>query len=402
VDDLVVKKGANLEDIQEMNRSLILKLMRKYKVCTRAQLAKETGLKQASITKIIASLIELGIVQETGVVEGNKGRRSIGISINRDLYKFIGVKLSRKSFSIGIYDIYGEEFTYKNEPIDMVQGAAMTLSNMKRVVHEFLEEYEDVAAIGIAIPGPFLKSKGEIALITELPGWENIDMKKEFTKAFSLPVFIEHDANAAALAEWWFRENHFEQGVLVNFLAGEGVGAGIIIDGQLFAGSQGMAGEVGHMSIDFNGRKCSCGNFGCLERYCTTFALVDMTKENLAMYPDSVLRDKDLAPEKIFEALESDDSLAVEMVKQIGRYIGYGIINIVNVYNPNWIIISEKMARGGKVLMDSIRETIKPRLIPSVFDNLTIQLTAFTKDSILYGAAAIAADHFLKSPNRYL
>jgi predicted NBD/HSP70 family sugar kinase len=397
------KKGANLEDIQEMNRSLILKLIRKYKVCTRAQLAKETGLKQGSITKIIASLIELGIVQETGVVEGEKGRRSIGISINSHLYKFIGVKLSRKSFSIGVYDIFGEEYKFKSVIIDMLQGAAVTLNNMKKVVHEFLNEHNDTVAIGVAIPGPFLKNKGKIALITELPGWENIDIKKEFTKAFSIPVFIEHDANAAALAEWWFSENHFEDGVMVNFLAGEGVGAGIIIDGQLFTGSQGMAGEVGHMSIDYNGRKCSCGSFGCLEKYCTTYALVHNTKENLALYSESVLNDgADLTAERIFVAMNSGDELAIEMVTQMGQYMGYGIVNIVNVYNPNWIIISETMSRGGEVLIHSIRETIKPRLLPSVYENLTIQITEFANDSILYGAAAIAADHFLKSPNRYL
>ncbi|MEH7886370.1 ROK family transcriptional regulator [Bacillus sp. JJ1609] len=400
---LNMKKGANLEDIQEMNRSLILKLIRKYKVCTRAQLAKDTGLKQASITKIIASLIELGIVQELGVVEGERGRRSIGISINNHLYKFIGVKLSRKSFSIGVYDLFGEEYKFSSKSIDMSKGAKLTLNNMKRVVQKFLVEHADVAAIGIAIPGPFLKSKGRIALITELPGWENIDIQKEFTKAFTLPVFIEHDANAAALAEWWFSDNHFEHGVMVNFLAGEGVGAGIIIDGQLFSGSQGMAGEVGHMSIDFNGRKCSCGSFGCLEKYCTTYALVHHTKENLSVHAESVLNDgENITAERIFKAMDSGDELAIEMVKQMGRYMGFGIVNIVNAYNPNWIIISETMSRGGELLLDSIRETIKPRLISSVYENLTIQITEFANDSILYGAAAIAADHFLKSPNRYL
>jgi predicted NBD/HSP70 family sugar kinase len=403
VNNLNVKKGTNLEDIQEMNRSLLLKLIRKYRICTRAQLAKETGLKQASITKIIASLIELGIVREVGVVDGEKGRRSIGISINNHLYKFIGVKLSRKSFSIGVYDLFGEEYKFKSEKIDMLNGATVTLNKMKMVVQELMREYEDVAAIGIAIPGPFLKTKGKIAIITELPGWENIDIKDEFDKTFSIPVFVEHDANAAALAEWWFSENHFENGVMVNLLAGEGVGAGIIIDGQLFAGSQGMAGEVGHMSIDYNGRKCSCGSYGCLEKYCTTYVLIKETKENLKQYPESILNDDaDLTTEGIFEAMELGDELAVEMVQLMGQYMGYGIVNIANVYNPNWVIISETMSRGGEVLLQSIRETVRPRLLCSVYENISIQITEFSNDSILYGAAAIAADNFLKSPNRYL
>jgi glucokinase-like ROK family protein len=386
-----------------MNRSLILKLIRKFKVCTRAQLAKETGLKQASITKIIASLIDLGIVIETGSMEGEKGRRSIGISINNQLYKFIGLKLSRTAFSMGVYDLFGEQYKFQKQPIDMVNGAVVTLNNMKKVIHEFLKEHEDVAAIGVAIPGPFLKNKSKIALITELPGWEEIDIQTEFRRDFSIPVFVEHDANAAALAEWWFSDHPFEQGVMVNFLAGEGVGAGIIADGQLFSGSQGMAGEVGHMSIDYRGRKCSCGNDGCLEKYCSTYALVRETKENLIHYPKSVLQQtEEISAAVIFEAMEQGDELAIEMVRKMGQYMGYGFINLVHVYNPSWIIISESMSRGGDILIDSIRQTMKPRLLPIVYENLTIQTTEFVNDSILYGAAAIAADHFLRSPNHYL
>jgi N-acetylglucosamine repressor len=403
VNKLYVKKGTNFEDVLEMNRSLILKLIRKYGVCTRVQLAKDTGLKQASITKIISSLIQLGIVREVGIVEGKKGRRSIGISINSQKHKVIGIKLARRSFSVGLYDISGQEYKVHSEQLFMVNGSAFALKRMKEVVAEFLLDQSDVAAIGIASPGPFIKSNESIALITEFPGWENVNLQLEFTNEFSIPVFVEHDANAGALAEWWFGNYLIDTSVMVYILVSEGVGAGIISEGQLFTGSQGIAGEVGHMSIDFNGRKCSCGNYGCLEKYCSTLALVKDTVENLENFPNSVLNNiEEINVENIFEALEQGDELAKEMIEKVAMYLGLGIVNLVNVYNPNCIIIGEIISKGGEVLINKIRETIEPRLLPGLFENLTIQLSKFSKDPILYGAAAIATDNFLKNPTAYL
>ena len=397
------KKGKNSEDVQEMNRSLIVKLIRKYGVCSRAQLTKATGLKQASITKIIASLIQLGIVSEVGIVEGKKGRRSIGITINSNMYKVIGVKLARKSFSVGLYDISGVEYKVQSESLSMSQGSKIALERMKAVIADFLRDQDDVVAIGVAIPGPFLKDKGKIVLITEFPGWENVNLQEEFYKEFSIPVFVEHDANAGALAEWWFTENIHNTGVMVYFLASEGIGAGIISEGQLFTGSQGIAGEVGHMSIDYNGRKCSCGSYGCLEMYCSTLALIKDVKSNLTDYPDSVLNQgKEISVDNIFVAMEQGDELAIKMVRQAGLYMGYGIVNLVSVYNPNCIIISDIMFRGGEVLLNAIHEAIKPRLHPSLYENLTIKLSKFSNDPILYGAAALATDQFLKKPTSFL
>ncbi|MBU9710515.1 ROK family protein [Evansella tamaricis] len=396
-------KGVNFEDVQKMNRSIILKLIRKYGVCTRAKLASDTGLKQASITKIVASLIEFDIVKEVGIVEGKKGRRSIGIQINTDLYKFLGVKLSRRYFSVGLYDLSGYEFEVETKKISMMNGSAEILLEMKNMVHSFLKRYANVAAIGVALPGPFLKNNEKIGLITELPGWEEVDLKQELKDEFSIPVFLEHDANAAALAEWWFGETKQDIDVMVYLLVGEGVGAGIIDQGRLFTGTQGIAGEVGHMSIDYNGRHCSCGNYGCLEKYCSTFALKEDVTSKLSIYPDSMLNSTDkLTTELIFKALDNGDPLAIEVIDRIGTYLGYGIINIVNVYNPELIVISDKMTRGGDYLLKKIDETISSRLLPSVYENLTIQMSMFKNDPPLYGAAAIAADNFLDNPTAFL
>lgn len=337
------------------------------------------------------------------MVEGLKGRRSIALSLNSKLYKVIGIKLTRESFSIGLYDISGIEYKVHTEPILAMTNPTTILKRMKSIVSDFTKVEEDIVAIGIAIPGPFLKNNEKIALITQFPGWESINFRDEFHKEFNVPVFMEHDANAAALSEWWFNNEKLENNVMVYLLVNDGVGAGIIEDGHLFVGSQGIAGEIGHMTIDFNGRKCSCGNYGCLECYCSTFALLNDTIQDLCNFEKSILNQTDnITVSDIFKAMDQGDPLAIKMIEQIGAYLGYGIVNIVNVYNPDLIVISGVMARGGEILLSKILETIKPRLVSSLYENVEIKLSEFTNDPILYGAAAIATDNFLKNPAIFL
>ena len=399
---LIKSTGTNLDDILEMNRSLVVRTIKRKKNCSRAELAVITGLKQASITKIIAALIELGIVCETGLVSGARGRRSIGLALNDTMYQVVGLKMARKSFSIGLYDISGNEYCYQTEALDIRKEPEIAFARMKEAVAKLVAESNRVVAIGIAIPGPYLKQQGRIALVTEFPGWNNINFLKEFEECFNIPVYIEHDANAGALAEWWFGPYSRESGVMVHILASEGIGAGIIVDGRLLSGSQGIAGEIGHMSIDINGKPCECGSYGCLEQYCSAIALQKNTIEALKNASDNPLnRFSELTPEIIIYEAHSGNPLAGQMLKQVADYIGYGIVNIVNLYNPDIIVISDILAKGGDILLSRINSVVQKRVLPAVYANLSIELSKFANDPILYGAAAIAINQFLSAPTAF-
>ncbi len=393
-------QGINLEDVQEMNRALVIRMLRKLRLCSRADLSKATGLTQPTITNIIADFIRWGLVTEKGIIEGVKGRRSIGISLNTELYKVIGVRLARKYFSVGLFDLFGSGEIISHEPIDVSQGSTTALRRIRAAVSDLIAASQQfrILGVGVAIPGPFFRTEGRIALMTEFPGWEQVALEEELSVSPRVPVFLEHDANAGALAEWWLGPHSRETGTMVYVAAGQGVGAGIMIDGRMFRGTLGTAGEIGHMSIDMNGPRCECGNRGCLEHYCSTLAVMRETRKALAGYPASPLQ-HDHSFAAIVAALAAGDELARAMVKKAAWHLGFGLVNVVNTFNPDVIIIGDELASAGPALLATIVETVKSHVLPSVFASLRIELSAFETDSVVAGVSTLVVEKLLQKPS---
>lgn len=388
------KKGKNLEDVQRMNRLLIINFLRKQKNMSRADLARATGLKQATITNIVNDLLDTRLARETGELDAKIGRRSIGIALNNELYKVIHVRLARKYFLIGLYDIAGNKYEVHKENIDISWGSETVFTRMKVRIAEQLSRLKigEVISIGISLPGPYLSSQGRIGIMTEFPGWEKISIKDEIQSYFGIPTYAEHDANVGALAEWWLGSNFMDKGTLVYVAAGQGIGTGIINDGKLFKGAMGIAGEVGHMSIAFDGPKCQCGNRGCLEYYCSTFALLREAKKQAANHNESMLT-QDVDLNDFFKALESGDFIAKRVFGHIARFLGLGLVNIVNIYNPHVIVVGDELARGGEYLLEILKQTVKEHVLPMVYEQLTIRLSAFDDDPALIGAGSLAVNN---------
>jgi predicted NBD/HSP70 family sugar kinase len=365
-------------------------------VCSRAELAKRSGLKQSTITNIIADFISWKLVTERGIIDGTKGRRSIGISLNTDLFKVVSVRLTRKHFSVGIFDLWGAGEVLHHKPLQTLDGSRRAVTRVvdtvKRVIasrkHRFL-------GVGVAIPGLFFRSEGKIALMTEFPGWEEISLKKEIQAAFSIPVFLEQDANAAALAEWWLGAHGQESGTMVYIAAGQGVGAGIVIDGQLYRGKLGTAGEVGHMSIDYDGPRCECGNNGCLEEYCSTIALQREVKRSLLDFPSSPLQG-DHSARAIFAAAHAGDELASREVRRAGSYLGLGLVNVIHLLNPDAITIGDDMGAGGALLIDAVKRSVQSHTLPRIHQAVRIELSSFGIDPVLVGVGMLVVENVLQ------
>lgn len=392
--------GVNLEDVQEMNRALVIRLMRKAKVCSRADLAKLSGLRQATITNIVNDLRKWELVTETGVIDGQKGRRSIGITLNTELYKVIGVRLARHHFSVGLFDLFGSGEELDRQAIDAIEGSGQAFDRIKTAVGRLMaasSRYR-ILGIGMAIPGPFFRTEGRIALMTEFPGWEQVQLEEELRTAFRLPVYLEHDANAGALAEWWLGRHTREVGTIVYVAAGQGVGAGIVIDGRLFRGSLGIAGEIGHMSIDYDGPRCECGNNGCLEHYCSTIAVMRDAAAELVNFPQSAIR-ADQSLGALIAAARDGDALARHVLTKAARFLGFGLVNIVNVYNPDVIIIGDELAEAGPLLLDVVQDTVRSHVLPSVYGRLTIELSSFAADPAIIGVSTLVVEKVLHRPS---
>ena len=272
--------GRNNSDLTEMNRSAIVRILQQ-KVCSRADIARMTGLTQASVTKITAVLIEMGIVSEVGIIKGNGNRRSIGLRLNAEDKLVIGIKFSRQMFTVGVFDISGRMYKIRQTEFELSQEPGKVIGMMKKQIHELLRKNPNTVAIGMAVPGPFFREKGRIAVITDLPGWRDVNFVSEFSDEFNKPVFIEQDANAGAMAEWWFGDHSRPVATLAYLLAGEGIGSGVVDNGTLLLGTKGVASEIGHMSVDVNGPRCECGNCGCLELYCSATQMIKRVKREI-------------------------------------------------------------------------------------------------------------------------
>lgn len=394
--------GNNNSDLTEMNRSAVVKILQQREVCSRADIAKQMGLTQASITKIVAALMEMGIVSEVGSIKGSGNRRSIGLKLNADRHQIIGVKFSRHMFSVGVFDISGKIYTHSEIEYSIEQDQKSVLSAMKKQIHNMLEKYKNVVAIGLALPGPFLQDEGRIAVVTQMPTWHNINFIEEFKYEFNKPFFFVHDANAGALAEWWFGDHARPLHTLAYFLVGEGVGSGIIERGNLLLGVQGAASEIGHISVDVKGPRCECGNYGCLELYCSAPAMVKMAQQRVPECLSKSHQQSMDACNAIFKAARKGNEKALEVVQEVAEYIGYGCVTLINSYNPDIIVIGDIVSQGGDLLLPTIQEVVKQRVISELNSRVQIKISSLKVDPTLYGAAAIATDKVLQMPSAFL
>ncbi len=379
----------NLEDVQEMNRALVIRLLRKNESWSRAQLARAAGLKQATISNIINDFIRWGLVVETGTVQGKKGRRSIGVSLNTEAFRVIGVRLERHYIKTGLFDLIGRIEHAEEQalvvPLDGKAVVARIVAGVQAMVDRF-PAYRVLSA-GIAIPGPYLRAEGRLAWVTEFPGLDAVPLEKELAEALTIPVVIEHDAKAAALAKWWSMPTHQENETVVYLTIGQGVGAGIVLEGNLVRGASGMAGEIGHLTIDYNGPRCECGNRGCLELYCSSIALLRAVRRK---------RGQDLALPEVRDAFLRGEPWANEVVEESARHLGVGLVSVVNAFGAARIIIGDEMSSFGQRYLEGVKTAMGALVNPLVGRSLRVELDTSGKDEILAGVGALAVGHVLR------
>lgn len=382
-----------------INRSRIVKHLYHNGISSRAQIAKALELTPAAITKITARLIEAGMIEETGDLEGSKNRRSIGLKLNTTRFRVIGIKFARSLVQIGVFGLCGNALSIENLPTVYDNTIDDTIATIHQRVEQLLDNDPSIVAIGMAVPGPYLRNVGRTAVVSSMQGWRRINFIDEFVTAFRVPVFIEQDARAGALAHYLFDPSVHADGNLAYYLVGEGVGLGVIDNGRLINGFLGAATEIGHISIDVNGRPCDCGNVGCLERYCSTPAIHDTLIADGTVVPGAADMTHTEAARALFAKAGDGDEAAIAIVREVARYVGYGCVTIFNGYNPEHIIIGDIVSEAGPILLDEVRATVAERAIPEINASTSISLSTLSADAAVSGAAAVAVTQFLEHPS---
>ena len=385
--------------ISENNRARILQHLYRNGVSSRAQIAKAINLTPAAITKITAKLLEHGVIEETGDMNGSKNRRSIGLNLDCAKYHVVGVKFARSLVQIAVFDLKCNRLSLTDLPTVREEHIPETVDAIRDTVRRLIDADPAIMAVGMAVPGPYLKQIGRTAVVSSMQGWRTVNLLDEFAHAFRVPTFIEQDARAGALAEYLF-DPQSESDDLAYYLLGEGIGLGVIDHGRIVDGYQGAATEIGHISIDVNGRPCDCGNVGCLERYCSTPAIHDLIVEDGGLIADAQQLSHAESARRLFAlASQGDDKRATAMVRFIARYVGFGCVTIINAFNPHRIILGDIIAEAGQPLLDEVRRVVNQRAIPELADATEITLSQLPTDAAICGAAATAITQFLNHPS---
>jgi glucokinase len=219
--------------------------------------------------------------------------------------------------------------------------------------------------VGIGAPGPLDREAGMVLIAPNL-GWRDVPLRQLIADALGIPAALDNDANCATLGEWWVGAARGARHVL-GLTIGTGIGGGLVVDGRLYHGASDVAGEVGHATIDSNGRRCACGNYGCLEAYASGPAIAERTREALSAGEASVLRElvngdlTQLTAQTVYDAAKAGDTLARLIVRETASFLGAGVANLVNVFNPEVVVITGGVTHAGDALFEPLRAEVKRR-----------------------------------------
>lgn len=396
-------KGQNSADTQKINRSLVLRTLKRQKVTTRAEISAITGLNKATVTNIVSDLIEWEAVREIGMSTGKSGRRTILIEFIKENYAIIAAWLKREEFVTGIFDIYGECIYSQTIPIKVDFSSEKVIGLMCRQLNSMIERVSEQNLLGVIVefPGPYLKKTGRIALFTSRQKWMGEDLYLCLKKEVKADIYTEHDAKAATMAEWYYSCNSDENTHMMCIMIDQGVGSGVMEAGKIISGSLGTAGEIGHMSIKYDGPRCECGNQGCLEMYCTTTAIQKRVQELLPQYKDSICTGEDSAYE-VIDAYRKRDNLAIKIIDEVAEYIGYGISNAINMFNPNQIIIGDVIPKAvGTPFLEEVKRVVKARVLPQIYEKTDISLSIL-ENSVLRGACVHLMEEVMNDPGKFI
>ena len=255
---------------------------------------------------------------------------------------------------------------------------------------QWTDELTTPVAAAIMVPGAVDSEKAVVVQAPNLPSLVNFGLRKELEQRLGWPVFLENDANAAALGEMWLGAARGCRDV-VSVTLGTGVGGGVILDGELWRGAHGSAGEIGHTTVDpFSGLKCKCGNTGCLELFASATAIVRMTRENLSLFPESALHSGELTAESVYEAGVNGDALALAVFKRFGMYLGIGLANLINFIDPEIIVITGGASNGWNLFAPEMYRQVTERAFRATAQQVKIARAECGDNAGLLGATKIA------------
>ncbi len=337
----------------DMNRNLVLNVLRTG-AASRADVVRTTGLSPATVSLIVSELIESGLVNEVGEGKSSGGRPPLVLRLDDERNYVVGVKLMRHVISVAVTDLRAE--VVYSEVVDLDPSAVAPVSVLEAlctaVEHAIRPagvELDQVVGIGIGLAGLVDADTG-VCRFSPSFGWREVPVAVPISERLGRPVLVDNDVNTLTVAEQWFGRGHGVDDFVV-VTVGEGVGAGIVVEGRLYRGAKGAAGEIGHMRLDGEDAPCRCGGRGCLEAVSSDGAVRRYLAEAVGRGDQSAIPSDGtsfVTIAAVREAAEGGDEAAAHALERAGRNLGLGIASLVNLLNPRLVIISGEGAQAGR------------------------------------------------------
>jgi len=373
------------------------------KGASRLALSEQLSYSKSKTNSLALSLLDLGLLQEAGLMGSTGGRRAENLHLADSLGYLVGIDLGATSLEVAVMRPDLTIVAQHGEAADVRRGPGVVLARVRELMHTLLEECDarpaQVVGIGMGVPGPVDFQSGQLVNPPLMPEWDSFSIRDYLREDFAAPLFVDNDVNLMALGELW----RLQRG-LNNFLVikiGTGVGCGIVCHGEVYRGADGSAGDVGHICVDTEGPLCHCGKPGCVEVMAAGPAIARMataaaTSGQSAMLAKVLEQSGVITPEDVGQASRNGDAAANNLIQRAGNLIGQMLASIVNFFNPSHVFIGGGITRIGPLFLASVRQSVYQRSLALSTRHLEIQYTPLAGQGGLIGAGVLAMQETLR------
>ena len=394
----MVEKDKQVQ-LKNYNRRSVLNYIRKNKTATKAGLSAASGLTFMAIKKILGELEGLNLIRRDEMEGVGVGRKAVSYAVN-EVYRYtIGIHINKFVTSVALMNLRGDILQIKRYPMEEDMGSQYAFMDMlaggvREVIAQAGIEREKILGIGVGVPGP-LHAKADIVLTpSNIPMLRYLPLKEILEEKTGYRVFMQKDTNVIAFGEYW-NGNTRDIYDLIYIDVDMGIGSGLIIDGRMNIGANGIAGEFGHIILDVNGPLCSCGNRGCLEAMSSGSAILKELRRQLETEQNHPLferRDK-LVIEDVFEMAGGKDLLAISILNQSAFYVGIAAANLINILDPRKIVLGGILIQRYPRYFDIVKDVANSHKVKGAREN-DMEISSLGENAGVIGAGEVVADHF--------
>jgi len=381
----------HIDQIKQTNAGAVYRLIDQTGPVSRIDLSRLAQLAPASITKIVREMLEAHLVQETEIQEpGSRGRPAVGLMVETQAWHFLSVRINRGEINLALRDLSSQLVVEEQLDLPLEDDTPFLDRIVNHVDHFFIrhqQKLERLTAIAITLPGVIDTERG---IIHSMPFYsvQSVPLGEALEAHTGVPVFIQHDISAWTMAEGLFGASRGARDV-IQVVIDHNVGAGVITDGRLLHGGSSSLVEIGHTQVDPYGKRCYCGNHGCLETIASIDSVLELAQQRMSQSMSSMLHGTPLTVESLCEAARQGDLLARDIIVGVGTNVGRILAIMVNLFNPQKILIGSPLNLASDVLFPAISACINQQALPAYSRNTLVEATHFSNRGTMAGAALV-------------